>query len=238
MSKFSSNLHSSGGFKIFSKEIPVEWDILVDASDECLIGKARGFAELPVEWDVLAVASDECLEGRAPGFVERERIRDKPGLVLWRLWNDELGELGAFEVRKLGPKRSQITFYGLGFQGKESNEKWQFKKEHIHRVIDSYFFMLSQENIFQSEEADKQEEKPTNSEEYSEELISNVELRKKAKALGIRPDRLERWINEIDSKKNGLTQLEMTEKYGKCLRVIAGDFHDMRKKNYLPKDCI
>lgn len=68
----------------------------------------------------------------------------------------------------------------------------------------------------------------------SSEEAANLELRKKAKELGIRPDRLERWDRLIEYKKNGLTLEMMAERFGKHPRTIALDFQEMREKGLLP----
>jgi hypothetical protein len=107
--------------------------------------------ELPIEWDILVAASTRCLRGPA-GFLETEVVGTTPASCLWRLWQTELGDLGAFEVSKLANGRSQISFSGLGFQGLLSDKKYKIKQEHIKRVIDNYYFRLSQENIFPLDE--------------------------------------------------------------------------------------
>jgi len=104
--------------------------------------------ELPIEWDILVAASDRCLMGRVRGFVEREIVRETPASCLWRLWNYELGEFGIFEVRKIRPGWSQVTFSGLDFKGLESDERWEIKKRHMRDVIDAYYFLLAQEDIY------------------------------------------------------------------------------------------
>lgn len=119
-------------------------------SIDLYIGGSGSFsAELPVEWDVLAAASDRCLVGRARGFVEREIVRTTPASSIWRLWQEDLGEFGTFEVRKIRPGCSQITFSGLGLLAGFPDKKREIKlKQHMRDIIDTYYFLLSQENIF------------------------------------------------------------------------------------------
>lgn len=105
--------------------------------------------ELPIEWDILAAASARSLVGRVRGWLENEIIQKTPASVLWRLWNYELGEFGTFEVRKIRPGWSQVTFSGFGFPPNFPDKIQEFKlKQHMQDSIDNYYFMLSQENIF------------------------------------------------------------------------------------------
>lgn len=56
---------------------------------------------LPVEFDVLVGATHECLRGYAPGWVEYELPVLIPGRATWQLSQRELGDLGEVTVRKL-----------------------------------------------------------------------------------------------------------------------------------------
>lgn len=108
--------------------------------------------EIKIEWDILAAVSDRCLAGMANGFLEREQIKslETPASMTWRLWTRDLGEFGTLEIRKIRAGWSSIHFSGIGrlIATGLSNEQIEIKKRHMYDVIDSYFSMLSQENIF------------------------------------------------------------------------------------------
>ena len=72
-----------------------------------------GYFEIPVEWDILVSASDTCLDGYAPGFVEKEVVKQLPASITYRIWQNELGELGTVEIRKLRSGISQIYISGV-----------------------------------------------------------------------------------------------------------------------------
>jgi hypothetical protein len=90
--------------------------------------------------------------GRFRGFIERDFVKNKivrktPASAIWRLWRDDSDEFGTFEVREIRPGWSITTFSGLGSQGLLSDKEWKIKTDHMQNIIESYYFMLSQEDI-------------------------------------------------------------------------------------------
>jgi hypothetical protein len=69
----------------------------------------------------------------------------------------------------------------------------------------------------------------------SVEDAAAAEFRKKAKKLGVRPARLERWDKLIKFKEQDMTQGLMARRVNKSERTIAQDFQDMKKMGYYPK---
>jgi len=104
--------------------------------------------EFPIEWDVLVSVSESCLKGRIAGFIEQEEIRRLPASITWRLWTHDLGEYGTVEITKLRPGVSKVVFSGLGSTLLLTEEQRDAKKRQMRDVIDSYIFMLHQENIW------------------------------------------------------------------------------------------
>lgn len=119
--------------------------------------------EIEVEWDILSAASHSCLAGRARGFIEREIIQQTPASITWRLWMKDLGEFGTFEIRKIRAGWSNIHFSGIGhfIATGLSNDQIEIKKQHMNRVIQSYFSALSQENIFINKPLDEADQTET-----------------------------------------------------------------------------
>lgn len=68
--------------------------------------------EFPIEFEVLVAATEACLPGYAPGWINFESKRETPGSIVYRLWQDQLEDLGTVEVRKLRPVLSLVTFKG------------------------------------------------------------------------------------------------------------------------------
>jgi hypothetical protein len=115
--------------------------------------------QIPVEWDVLAAASDSCLAGYAPGFVNYQVIKQTPASATYRLWQDELGELGTVEIRKLRVGLSEIHFSGLPLLAEESKQQRVRKEAHLKDVQKAYFNRLEQEQIWkESATVDKDSE--------------------------------------------------------------------------------
>ena len=57
-----------------------------------------GIFILPVDWDVLASASNSCLDGHGfTGSVNKEIVNNLAASVTYRIWQDDLGELGTVE---------------------------------------------------------------------------------------------------------------------------------------------
>lgn len=63
---------------------------------------------LPVEFDVLVAATNVCLRGYAPGWVEYDDPKIMPGSATWRISQNELGSLGDITIRKLPRGESQV----------------------------------------------------------------------------------------------------------------------------------
>jgi hypothetical protein len=79
---------------------------------------------IPLPWDVLVSASDSCLKGYAPSFVEHEIIKQLPASVTYRIWQNELGELGIVEIRKLGISNSEIHISGVPSNSVDNAPMW------------------------------------------------------------------------------------------------------------------
>lgn len=83
--------------------------------------------EIPVEWDILVSASDTSLNGPR-GFLEKEIVKQLPASITYRIWNNELGELGTIEIRKLRQGLSQIYISGVSLNSEDSAPVWLRKK--------------------------------------------------------------------------------------------------------------
>lgn len=83
--------------------------------------------EIPVEWDILVSASDASLNGPR-GFLEKEIIKQLPASITYRIWNNELGELGTIEIRKLRQGLSQIHISGVPLNSEDTAPAWLRKK--------------------------------------------------------------------------------------------------------------
>lgn len=83
--------------------------------------------EIPVEWDILVSASDASLNGPR-GFLEKEIIKQLPASITYRIWNNELGELGIIEIRKLRQGLSQIDISGISLNSEDTAPIWLRKK--------------------------------------------------------------------------------------------------------------
>ena len=66
--------------------------------------------ELPIPYDVLVAHTEVCLAGYSPGFVEFAKEKETPGSTTYKLWQDELGELGIVRVAKLRDRLSEVIF--------------------------------------------------------------------------------------------------------------------------------
>ncbi len=80
--------------------------------------------EIPIPWDILVSASDSCLQGYAPGFVKYEIVKKLPASTTYRLWQNELGELGTVEFRKLGASNSEIGISGVPMNSVDTAPMW------------------------------------------------------------------------------------------------------------------
>jgi hypothetical protein len=118
--------------------------------------------DIPVEWDVLAAATPKCLVYKKADFkmdtwLEIEKTDETPVSVTWRLWSELLGEFGFLEVRKIRAGFSCIEFSGIWmlddmfFRGGHK-EMWNVKIERHREIVDNYFFMLAEENIYTKSE--------------------------------------------------------------------------------------
>jgi hypothetical protein len=82
--------------------------------------------EVPVDWDVLTSVSDRCLDGYAPGFVEKEPInKNSPASITYRIWQEDLGELGTVEITKLRPGLSKILVSGVPANAADKSPMWK-----------------------------------------------------------------------------------------------------------------
>jgi hypothetical protein len=126
--------------KTYSKDLYTGIDLNIDGSGRCLM-------EIPVEWDTLVDVSDRCMMRRIPGFVERKVVIPMRAGVLWQLSTEDLGDLGTLEILKIRPKWSRITFSGLAFLAGYPDKRLECE-QYIRNIIKTYFFMLSEENIF------------------------------------------------------------------------------------------
>ena len=100
---------------------------------------------LAAEWDALARVGDRCLTARGASFCQAEIIPDGlPAGVKWRLFC-QLGELGTVEIFKTRPGMAEIYFSGLGPRASDD------VAAHYQAVKESFFFLLSQEDIMQTE---------------------------------------------------------------------------------------
>ena len=64
--------------------------------------------KLLIPFDILDAAVNRDLHGYAPGFVEFERREDTHGSVVYRMWQEDLGDLGTLTVRKAGDRTSVL----------------------------------------------------------------------------------------------------------------------------------
>jgi hypothetical protein len=64
--------------------------------------------ELPVPFDILDAATIDCLPGYAPGFVDFTREVITPALIVFKMRQRDLGELGTIDLRKLSDKVTQL----------------------------------------------------------------------------------------------------------------------------------
>jgi len=84
-----------------------------------------GIFILPVDWDVLASASDSCLDGHGfTGSVNKEIVNNLAASVTYRIWQDDLGELGTVEIRKLRDGFSQIEISGVDMNAVDTARMW------------------------------------------------------------------------------------------------------------------
>ncbi len=88
-----------------------------------LKSEIHGVFQVPIDWDVLVAASHSCLDGYARGFVEKEIINQLPGNIIYRIWQQDLGELGTIEIRKLRAGLSQIKPSGIPLGVEQINTK-------------------------------------------------------------------------------------------------------------------
>jgi hypothetical protein len=117
--------------------------------------------EMQVDWEALSAASQRSLTHI--NFIKAEIVSQIPGSVVWRLWNPDLGELGALETRKLRAGWSQIRFSGYELAAESGKTQREAKHRQMQKIISLYYQSLARENIFeditQSTLADMVEEK-------------------------------------------------------------------------------
>ena len=84
-----------------------------------------GIFTLPIDWDVLASASDSCLDGHGfTGYVNKKIVNKLAASVTYRIWQDDLGELGTVEIRKLRDGLSQIEISGVDMNAVDTARMW------------------------------------------------------------------------------------------------------------------
>jgi hypothetical protein len=106
-----------------------------------------GEYQIPLPWDVLHAATighRGCLYGYAPGFVEFEETMEGPEVRVFKLMQEQLGDIGEFRLRKLGDKLTALEVHSV--RGKE-------KEAHLEKVLAAYFNRLVHESIWQANNA-------------------------------------------------------------------------------------
>ena len=83
-----------------------------------------GSFEIPVEWNVLESHSEKCLDGFAPNYVEKEVIKKKSVSTTYRIWQEDLGELGTVEIIKLRDGFSEIVISGVPMDSVNNSPMW------------------------------------------------------------------------------------------------------------------
>jgi hypothetical protein len=84
-----------------------------------------GGFEIPVEWDILVSVSHKCLNGYAQGFVEKEIMNQMPASITYRIWQEDLGELGTVEIMKLRVGFSEIIISGVPLNSVDNSPMWK-----------------------------------------------------------------------------------------------------------------
>jgi hypothetical protein len=145
-----------------------------------------GTHELPVDYDVLVGASEKCLKGKVNGWVEIEKINETIASTTYRLWQKQLGELGTIEIRKLRDRASQVAISAvnsalfsaewekwareqckgldkknwtkkyLELQKAENHRRKELharQRDHLDKVIEVYFRLLEEERIWADTQA-------------------------------------------------------------------------------------
>jgi hypothetical protein len=141
-------------------------------------------------------------------------------------------------------KFTLLNFPPSGYKEITSIPESERTPEHVREVIDSVKMLWREEQIRLTMKTPEEaiieffgtDDLPDQVDALSTEETAEVALRKKAKGLGIRPFRLERWDRLIKySEKNLLTQTLMAKRENLDDRTIKLDFKEMRKKVYYPK---
>jgi hypothetical protein len=95
-------------------------------NDNLIVGfDISGSFEIPVEWDILVSISHKCLDGYARGFVEKEIINKLPASTSYRIWQEQLGELGMVEITKLRAGFSEIRISGVPLDSADNSPMWK-----------------------------------------------------------------------------------------------------------------
>lgn len=66
--------------------------------------------EIPLPWDVLDIAIQECIYGYAPGFVDYSHEIKNPGYSIFKLSQEQLGPLGEAVLRKRSEKITELSW--------------------------------------------------------------------------------------------------------------------------------
>jgi len=116
-----------------------------------------GGFEIPVEWDVLEAHSEKCLNGFAPNYVDKEVIKQKSVSTTYRIWQEDLGELGTVEIIKLRDGFSEIVISGVPMDSVNNSPMWlKIKPEWDKKKSEALKSSLSEDEYWAvSEESDK-----------------------------------------------------------------------------------
>jgi hypothetical protein len=105
--------------------------------------------EIPVEWDVLTAASNGCLKNLDIDGLEVKLSSQIPGSVVWQLRDQDYGNFGTLEVRKIGKGWSQIRFSGFEFVNDVDYSQREEKNARMRHIVSTYYELLIQENIWE-----------------------------------------------------------------------------------------
>lgn len=200
------------------------------------VGNKSEEHKISLPWDILKNATLECIRGRARGFVQFSVVYEEgTGISVLELTQYQIGIIGYLELRKTSDKTTLVSFY----RPKQMLwDDYNEKKEHLKLVIENYFSRLANDSVWVDNETPLPERLKPYAIELNTKSDESVTLTKRVEKRGQSRYSDEEKLNallEWDNIEKGTMLLEdfLDAKFGSqagILNIATSTFHGWRSR--------